>query len=328
MDDEWRRTKLFAKAAEQLGADQAPVRMAGVYALARLGQLDAEQRQVVVNLLCAYLRMPAPPGADREVRATVMTVLAGKLRDWPGMDLDLSGAVLAECDLRGVKVRHARFAGTHVTGAAAFDDATIRKTADFTGARFDGETWFQQTRFRRGADFTGAALTGGYTGFNLARFDGKAVFFRTRFGPVEFRMTRFGDLDCTEGEFEGPVQVIAQVSGSAFFSGAVFRDAVAFCRPAALCRQADFPTTFKGCVDFTGTRFDGHADFSKVEFLGADQWLVRQWVGRDGRVRGAVSAGAQFKNAEFAGYADFTRTRFAGKVEADGAVFAGGGGLP
>jgi hypothetical protein len=55
---ERRVTDLYTKAAEQLGSDKAPVRLAGMYALERLAQATPDQRQTVVNVLCAYLRMP------------------------------------------------------------------------------------------------------------------------------------------------------------------------------------------------------------------------------------------------------------------------------
>ncbi len=65
-DDEVRRdaierriTELYTKAAEQLGSDKAPVRLAGFYALERLAQDNTSQRQTIVNVICAYLRMPA-----------------------------------------------------------------------------------------------------------------------------------------------------------------------------------------------------------------------------------------------------------------------------
>ncbi len=56
-----RITELYTKAAEQLGSDKAPVRLAGLYALERLAQDNPAQRQTIVNVLCAYLRMPYEP---------------------------------------------------------------------------------------------------------------------------------------------------------------------------------------------------------------------------------------------------------------------------
>ena len=61
---ERRVTELYTKAADQLGSEKAPVRLAGLYALERLAQDNPSQRQTIVNVICAYLQMPyTPPGA-------------------------------------------------------------------------------------------------------------------------------------------------------------------------------------------------------------------------------------------------------------------------
>ncbi|MFI6030795.1 hypothetical protein [Amycolatopsis magusensis] len=51
-------TELYTKAVEQLGHEQAAVRLGGLYVLERLAQDLPEQRRPVVSVLCAYLRMP------------------------------------------------------------------------------------------------------------------------------------------------------------------------------------------------------------------------------------------------------------------------------
>ncbi|PRW61734.1 hypothetical protein CEP50_19140 [Actinopolyspora mortivallis] len=58
---EQRVTELYTAAAQQLASENAPVRMAGLYALSRLGQNNPGHRQTIVNLFCAYLRMPYTP---------------------------------------------------------------------------------------------------------------------------------------------------------------------------------------------------------------------------------------------------------------------------
>jgi hypothetical protein len=61
---ERRVTELYTKAADQLGSDKAPVRLAGLYALERLAQDNPSQRETIVNVICSYLQMPyTPPGA-------------------------------------------------------------------------------------------------------------------------------------------------------------------------------------------------------------------------------------------------------------------------
>jgi hypothetical protein len=59
-------TELYTKAADQLGSTEAPVRLAGLYALERLAHNNPGQRQSIVNVICAYLRMPyKPPSVAR-----------------------------------------------------------------------------------------------------------------------------------------------------------------------------------------------------------------------------------------------------------------------
>jgi hypothetical protein len=106
-DGEQRRiTELYARAVDQLGNDQAPVRLGGLHALERLAQITPDQRQTIVDVICAYLRMPfalpegKPPGEDApaeahtryeqrrqelQVRLTAQRILAAHLR--PGVVL-------------------------------------------------------------------------------------------------------------------------------------------------------------------------------------------------------------------------------------------------
>ena len=70
---ERRITELYAKAVEQLGSDKAPVRLGGLYALERLAQDNPAHHQTIVNVICAYLRMPfsaTPPASEPEPEAT------------------------------------------------------------------------------------------------------------------------------------------------------------------------------------------------------------------------------------------------------------------
>ncbi len=64
---ERRITELYSKAVEQLGSGQPAVRLGALYALERLAQGNASHRQTVVDVLCAYLRMPYGPTEDTVV---------------------------------------------------------------------------------------------------------------------------------------------------------------------------------------------------------------------------------------------------------------------
>ena len=56
-------TEEYTKAVEQLGSNKAPVRFDGLYALERLAQDNPARRQTIVDVICAYLRMPFSPAA-------------------------------------------------------------------------------------------------------------------------------------------------------------------------------------------------------------------------------------------------------------------------
>lgn len=190
---ERRVTELYGKAADQLGSDKAPVRLAGLYALERLGQGNPAHRQTIVNLLCAYLRMPFTPPPEirlrvgprdavrfqeQEVRQTATGLLAGHLRPdrpdafWSDIELDLSNATLVKLTLTHARVRQASFVGTTFVGPATFRGTEFTEQADFRETQFRGLADFRRVGFGsavfRGARFSGEANFGVLTTASLA----------------------------------------------------------------------------------------------------------------------------------------------------------------
>lgn len=207
---ERRITELYTKAADQLGSDKAPVRLAGLHAMERLAQNTPEQRQTIVDVICAYLRMPytppenQPPAEDapaeehtryenrrqeQQVRLTAQDILSRNLRinqhnvgqrrrrwwhrtpppavpNWPGISLDLAGALLVEFELTGCQLDYANFRHAQFTNFAYFDGAQFTDRANFEGARFSGKVHFEAAQFTGGAYFGLAQFT------NSAYFDG------------------------------------------------------------------------------------------------------------------------------------------------------------
>jgi hypothetical protein len=178
---ERRITDLYSKSAEQLGSDKAPVRLAGLYALERLAQNNPELRQTVVEVFCAYLRMPScenprSPEPDvaqeQQVRMTAQRILHAHLlpgdpKFWPDTDLDLRGATLLDWHLVDREVRKmlctrtkfvgpARFRGTHFTGEARFAYTSFDSLAEFKLARFDGRAYFNGAEFGDAVEFDDA----------------------------------------------------------------------------------------------------------------------------------------------------------------------------
>lgn len=234
---ERRITELYTKAVEQLGSDQAPVRLGGLYALERLAQGNESQRQTIVNVFCAYLRMPVDlPGdradnaeyrnrvEEREVRLAAQAILDDHLRGtgafpvnrWDKIDLDLTGATLIDFSLRSCRVRNARFAAAVFHGDTSFAGTSFDGVAEFGAAEFKGNIRFNNAEF--GADVSfGAAVFAANADFESVKFYRTAAFQGARFDAhTVFTSVRFGGgADFNEADFSSVIPVeVAQVLSS------------------------------------------------------------------------------------------------------------------
>lgn len=241
-------TERFTAAFTHLGDDHAPVRLGAVNALAALAD-DAPTdalRQMCIDQLCSYLRMPFPPepparepGTDmdaaehdrlrlesaafREVRRTIIRAVVARLREdghvsWRGRDFDLTGAVIEDGDFSKASFTGGRvsFAEAVFTGTKAdFHRAVFSGAAvDFRGADFATEK----------AVFTGARFAGGGVAFDHVRFSRGEALFDAEFiggtvdfhhvtlggGRVDFSNASFlgGDVSFRDPAFEGPDAVL------------------------------------------------------------------------------------------------------------------------
>ncbi|WP_146017464.1 pentapeptide repeat-containing protein [Verrucosispora sp. ts21] len=215
---EKRVTELYVKAAEQLGSEKAPVRMAALYALERLGQGNPEHRQTVMNLICAYLRMPIgdPSNIQRlvageptlidytqdsdtveelEVRKAAQDLIGDHLWGmflsdgrvahdnsyWGSLDLNLRGAVLINWKLSSCKVGSLNIEGACFIGDADFADSMFTGGVAATGAVFLGSLDFSNVK------------DDGLINFRQARFMEAANFSRTPFSRLGIFMQAMFD---------------------------------------------------------------------------------------------------------------------------------------
>jgi len=268
---ERRLTELYVAAADQLGSDRAPVRLAGLYALERLADTHPEHRQTVVNLLCAYLRMPWTPAApdapaatdhreEREVRLTAQRVLTAHLRDtetsahWPDMDLDLTGATLDGWRLTGARVVGCRAAGARFVGTASFAGSVFAGPVDLTGAVFE-----------EAAEVTGAFFNDAVTLDRATFRDGLSAGLAL-FAELSARDTLFeGPVGCRSAAIGRATFAGARFSGDATWVGATFADLVTFGR-ATFTAVSFEQTVFNGSAEFRATKFEGQADFAGASF--------------------------------------------------------------
>jgi uncharacterized protein YjbI with pentapeptide repeats len=294
---ERRITELYTRAVEQLGSDKAPVRLGGLYALERLAQDNPAHRQTIVNVICAYLRMPFSPTApagkpeleateeprerdteagtridaigdtwhqERQVRLTAQRIIAEHLRDDRAEDKRSTGPPSPRfwsdirLDLAGATLIDFYFV-YGVMADANFSGAAFSGDARFDGATFTGDAWFGGATFTGDAWFEGATFTGD-AWFTKATFSRHAWFTKATFS----RDARFGGATFSrDAWFEGATFsrdawfTNALVSGDARFSVATFRHDAWF-EGATFSRDARFSE-----ASFNGNAWFGGATFSR-----------------------------------------------------------------
>ncbi|WP_125728297.1 pentapeptide repeat-containing protein [Kibdelosporangium aridum] len=214
---ERRITDLYTKAIDQLGSERAPIRLGGLYALERLAQNHPGHRQTVVDVLCAYLRMPyVPPEAggrtsveetplvdaeassgsatqgpdalhpveEFQVRLTAERILTTHLRDFRDADArEKSSADPRFWEGMFLDLRDATLVSWDWTSCridtANFTGARFTDGANFAHATFDRDVWFNQVQFDK------------YGHFYRVRFGRRVLFTQAHSRRLNFKEARF-----------------------------------------------------------------------------------------------------------------------------------------
>lgn len=262
--NERRITELYIRGAEQLGSHKAPVRLAGLNALDRLGEDNPAHRQTIIDLFCAYLRMPflgfeqiaAPVVVDFDEIAEPegRDDKKGCIADVVAADLDLlanmSGDEREELQVRLAaqrvlfrRLQHHRVkylprgAVERVVTTTLWEGMDV----DLTGAFL--VEWSSYGCEMRNASFSNAVFCRGAI-FDEVRFKGDCSF-----DNADFRKqltSKDGREDASFGE--------ATFCGDASFEGTLFRGNVMFDGS-----RFDEDVTFRGAI------FAGQLDFKEVE---------------------------------------------------------------
>lgn len=306
-------TERYSKSAEQLGHDQAAVRLAGVYAMARLADDWPEQRQVCVDVLCAYLRMPyatdiTDPGfrhGEREVRLTIIRNIRDHLQhpdtenSWCGLNFDFTGATFDGGDLSG-----STFSG----GTISFNGSTFsRGTVRFNGSTFSGGT----------VSFSRSNFSGGTASFRNSKFSG---------GEVSFALSKFssGQVELSTSEFSGGV---VSFRGSEFRGSRVNLRGSEFSGATVSFRHS---TYLLGSVAFGGSNFSGgEIGFSDSSYSGGTISFRRsKFCGSTVSFNDSGFSGGEvsFRGSEYlSGTVSFDRARFSGaSVSFQSSTYFGG----
>jgi hypothetical protein len=218
---------------------RAPVRLAGLYALERLGQDNARLRQTVIDVICAYLRMPyAPP----------ISVLAR---------VDLNQ--IADDVPRPRQTQSKREQELNIRNAAQKILREHTKLPPNTQRRDEPDTYWRSPQgARMNLDVSGATLVGlDLIGCHIGDFflGGAHILGNAYLQLVEIH----GGASLSGVEFHGTVKLV----GARFHSWTIFKESTFY--DDVQMNGA----MFYGLADFDESEFLKSADLTNAQFRGA-----------------------------------------------------------
>jgi hypothetical protein len=214
----------FARAVELLGNDADQVRVGALHALAGLARNRSAYTQTVLDVFCAYLRVPfnhyrhekirgqqeedwepeRRDAADRElqVRRTAQVLISDLLPhvsevNAPVYDLDLHAATLEYFDI-----------SERVFGELRARQANLYETNSFWGSRIRGPVWFTGTNswgrfYAHDIDFADRSWFSKFQAHGHVRLDRNQFHGDVKFSDANFR----GPVTFAETVFEGEVEL-------------------------------------------------------------------------------------------------------------------------
>ncbi|MET7774063.1 pentapeptide repeat-containing protein [Nocardia sp. NPDC005366] len=183
----------YTSIATQIANESAAIRQAGVYALTALADDwhtfgEDDERQVCINLLQWYLRVPFPESddlekpdlAEREIRQTIVRILSERRlrssadpKSWMLASISLHSVSLSDCDLANLVLTDIKLGAAKLNGAK-LGNAKLNDT-DLFGAELNRADLFAAKL--NGANLFGAELNG--ANLDYAKLNG-ANLFRAR----------------------------------------------------------------------------------------------------------------------------------------------------
>ena len=248
------RRERYTKAVEQLGSQEAPVRMGGVYTLVGLvdewleeKSLSDDERfkegQVIINNLCAYIRSPFTLTSYYDELSEDAPSLDGIYKD-KKEEFYVDKAILdSEADVRLsiIKEIHDRLQDSEENTPGTWSDFEY----DFSGSTFFYPIDLTNSYYAELINFSGSTYKG------WADFTGSTYQSRADFTGSTYK---------DEADFGG-----STYQGWADFSGSTYKDVADF-GGSTYQGWADFSRSTYQWANFTDSTYKSEADFSRSIF--------------------------------------------------------------
>ena len=319
------RRERYTKAVEQLGSQEAPVRMGGVYTLVGLvdewleeKSLSDDQKlkegQVIINNLCAYIRSPFTLTSHYDELSQDSPTPEGIYKDKEQEFYADKATLDSEADVRLsiIKEIHDRIQGPDKNTPGAWSDfeydfsgSTFFYPIDLTNSYYAKPINFSGSTYKGGAYFTDSTYKGG------ANFIGSTYEKDVTFSTPIFRSTYVGKADFRGSTYEGGAYFSRSTyKDVADFGGSTYQGEANFDGSTYNTNVAAFNgSTYHGWVHFSGSTYQGQADFSYSTYHG--------WV----YFSGSTYQWAYFSDSIYQGQAVFSGSTYQGWSVFSGSIF-------
>lgn len=315
--NERRLTELYIKAVEQLGSDKSAVRHGALYALERVAQDNPAHRQTIIDVLCAYLRIPfqTPQQFIRLSRQGIHRPLTYKANRNASARPTSSVVKNSVAHNESRQEQEVRMTAQSILAKHLDPGKDPKQPLDsfWEGIDLDlnGATLINFNMSNcavRNAVFNNANFIGD-TSFTTSTFFGEAWFCDTTFDKEAW----FAGSNFTKAAwFDRSKFTNANFSSATFFNGAKFDHAIfsneAWFGQAEFSGDATADAKFSGRFGdshFKGDAWFGDATFNGVRFVGA-----------------TFESSARFDRANFNRQTRFHKTTFTKLTSFLGATFA------
>ena len=340
------RRERYTKAVEQLGSQEAPVRMGGVYTLVGLvdewleeESLSNDERfkegQVIINNLCAYIRSPFTLASHYDELSQDSPTSEGIYKD-KKEEFYIDKAILdSEADVRLsiIKEIHDRIQGPDKNTPGAWSDfeydfsgSTFFYPIDLTNSYYAKPINFSGSTYKGWADFCGSTYQA-LADFSRSTYQALADFSRSTYqGRVDFNGSTYQALaDFRGSTYQGRVDFSGSIyQGGADFSGSIYQGGAYF--TCSIYQGGAYFTcsTYTDWADFRGSTYTDWAYFTGSTYQGGAYFTGSTYTGWADFRDSTYTGWADFRDSTYTDWADFRNSTYQGGADFRNSTYQGG----
>ena len=344
----------YAKAVEQLGNANAPVRMGGVYTLIGLADewlLDenleyierVREGQVIINNLCAYIRSPFAIASHYDELIQDAPTAEGIYKNKEQEFYIHKAELQAEADVRLsiMKEIHARLQGPDENTPGAWSDfeydfsgSIFFYPVDLTHSYYTKPVHFSESVYWSSANFSGSTYRD-WVGFSDSTYRGRTDFSGSTYqGGADFHESIYqAEVDLSKSVYqdwadfhESTYWGDANFSESAYrswadFYDSTYQDEASFTGSTYLDMVSFFDSTYQEVVSFSDSAYWNGGGFSNSIYQGEVDFSNSIYVGGIGFSNSTYRGKANFSDSIYWGRAKFRGSTYWNCADFSGSIF-------